>query len=400
MTQLPTLPMESKEFSANPDPWIEAARAQHPWLGRFSAGYVVYGYDATVDLFADEDENLTSGYGAIADLYGERDSLWGRFMSGGTLSATDGETHKRLRDSVAFAFTPRRANQARGLMQRVITELLDDWAPRGEFDFAIFASYFPVTVLCGLLGVSAERVTSMRNALENQVKSLNLDLASKPLLMAGWDTLWAFANEVIEEREKQGKLDEEALLDLLIAIKNAGHMDETELRFMLITLLVGGFDSSKNLLTLTMHNLIDRPEIYQRCAADFDFCRKVVEESFRYSAVISKYRQAVRDFTYKDHQFKKGDVIVLSTTLANRDPAVFPNPENFDPERENARRNVTVGRGPHMCLGQHIAKAQVQEGLHLITKRLRNPRRTGEVQWRTMLGVRGLYSLPIAFDPA
>jgi len=169
--ELPTLPMESTEFSANPGPWIEAARKQHPWLARFSAGYVVYGYEAAAELFRD-DTNLIAGYGAVADFYGVRDTMWGRFMGGGTLSATTGETHKRLRDCVAAAFTPYRANLARGMMQRVISELLDDWAPRGTFDFAIFASYFPVTVMCGLLGVSAARVTGMRKALENQLKSL------------------------------------------------------------------------------------------------------------------------------------------------------------------------------------------------------------------------------------
>ncbi len=398
-SKLPTLPLESTEFSANPDPWIEAARGQHPWLARFSAGYVVYGYEAAADLFKD-DENLIAGYGAVADFYGVRDTMWGRFMSGGTLSATNGETHKRLRDCVAFAFTPQRANRARGMMQRVITDLLDDWAPRGAFDFAVFASYFPVTVMCGLLGVPAARVTDMRNALENQLKSLTLDPATKPLWMAGWDALWTFANEVIEERETHGKLDEEGLLDSLIATKDAGHMDETELRFMLITNIIAGFDTSKNQLTLTMHHLIDRPEIYRRCAADLAYCRKVTEESFRYSSIVSKYRQAAKDFTYRDHQFRKGDIIVISSTLANRDPAVYPNPGEFDPERENAGRNVAMGRGPHMCLGQFIAKAQVQEGLHLITQRLRNPRRTGDVAWRTMLGGYGLTTLPIAFDPA
>jgi len=396
---LPNLPIETLEFAADPDPWVDAARDQHPWLGRFSRGYVVYGYDAAVDLFGD-DRNLIAGYGAIADIYDARDTLWGKFMGGGLLSATTGDTHKRLRDCVAHAFTPRRANLTRGTMQRVITELLDQWAPAGSFDFAVFASYFPVTVMCGLLGVPASRVTSMRDALENQLKSLTLDPEAKPLFMAAWDKLWAFANEVIDEKEASGEVDQEGLLDSLIAAKNSGQMDEQELRFMLLTNLIAGFDTSKNQLTLTMHYLIDRPEIYQRCAEDLDYCRKVTEESFRFSSIVSKYRQAANDFSYGDHQFRKGDIILISSTLANRDPAMFPNPRVFDPERENASRNVSMGRGSHTCLGQFIAKAQVQEGLHLIAQRLPNPRRTGEIGWRSMLGAYGLTTLPIAYDLA
>lgn len=394
---LPSLPIETLEFAADPDPWVDAARARHSWLGRFSAGYVVYGYDAAVDLFGD-DRNLIAGYGAVADFFDARDTMWGRFMGGGILSTTTGETHKRLRDCVAHAFTPRRANLTRGTMQRVISELLDEWAPRGGFDFAVFASYFPVTVMCGLLGVPATRVTGMRDALEHQLKALTLDPAAKPLFMDAWDKLWAFANEIVEEHEASGAVEEEGLLDSLIAAKASGQMDEIELRFMLLTNLLAGYDTSKNQLTLTMHYLIDRPDIYRRCAEDLDYCRKVTEESFRFSSIVSKYRQAANDFSYGGHQFRKGDIIVISSTLANRDPAMFANPRVFDPERENAGRNVAMGRGSHMCLGQFIAKAQVQEGLHLIAQRLANPRRTGEIGWRSMLGGYGLTTLPIAYD--
>jgi cytochrome P450 len=396
--ELPVLPLESLEYSANPDPWIEAARKQHPWLARFSQGYVVHGYEAACDLFGDDD-NLIAGYGAVAEFYGVSDSLWGRFMRG-TLSATRGEQHDRLRGCLAHAFTPRRANRERGMMQRVITELLDEWAPLGEFDFAVFASYFPVTVMCGLLGIGAKRVTGMRDALECQLMSLTLDPATKPLFLGAFDQIWAFVNEVIEEREASGQFDEEHLLDAMIAAKNAGHMDETELRFMVITTIIGGFDTSKNQLTSTMSLLLSRPEMYQRCAEDLDYCRKVSEESFRHSAIVSKFRQAANDFTYRGHDFRKGEVIVISAPLANRDPAMFPEPTRFDPERANVSRHVGLGRGPHICIGQFIARAQVQEGLHLIAQRLRNPRLAGERTRRPMLGAWGLRSLPIAFDPA
>jgi cytochrome P450 len=396
-TALPVLPLESPEFSANPQPWLEAARKQHPWLARFSAGYVVHGYEAARDLFADE-ENMIAGFNTVVDFYGLQDSMWGRFLNG-TLSATVGEQHDRLRACLAPAFTPRSANLARGLMQRVITELLDEWAPLGRFDFADFASFFPVSVMCGLLGVPAEQATSVRDALESFGKALNLKLEYKPVVLAGFDTIWNLANNVIAEHESRGQYDEDSLLDVMIAAKNAGQMDETELRFMLITLFVAGFDTSKNQLCLTMNQLLDRPEMYRRCGEDLAYCRKVTEESLRYSAIVSKFRAAKQDFRYQGWDFRKGDTLVLSSPLANRDPAYFDDPMDFNPDRKNAGRNLALGRGGHICLGQHIARAQIQEGLHLIAQRLRNPRRDGPVGWRPMLGAWGLTSLPIAFDP-
>jgi len=397
-TALPVMPVESPEFSANPDPFLEAARREHPWLARFSQGYVVHGYQACADLLAD-DRNMICGFGPIIDFYGVRGSMWARFMEEIVISQY-GPDHARLRGSVAHAFTPRRANQERGMMQRTIKAMLDEWAPRGGFDFAEFASYFPVTVMCGLLGVSAEPIPRMRDALENQLKSLTLDPAAKPLFMAGWDVLWDFADTLVTEREASGLHDENSLLDDIIAAKQRGDLDATEARFMVLTVAVAGYDTSKNQLTTTMKLLLDRPDLYERCAEDLQFCRRITEESLRHSAIASPFREAAHDFTYDGHQFRKGDTIVMAPPLANRDPAVFPEPSRFDPERENAGRHVAFGRGPHICIGQYIARNQMQEGLHLIAQRLRNPRLAGEIEWRPFLGAWGLKSLPIAFDPA
>jgi cytochrome P450 len=394
----PTMPVETPEFAADPQPYLDAARREHPWLARFSQGYVVHGYQACADLLADN-VNMTCGFGPIIDFYGVRGSTWARFMEE-TLISVYSPAHTRLRGSVAHAFTPRRANQERAMMQRTITALLDEWAPRGSFDFAEFASYFPVTVMCGLLGVSADWVPQMREALENQLKSLTLDPSVKPLFMAGWDVLWDFADRLVGEREASGEVNPDSLLDDIIAAKRRGDMDDAEARFMVLTILFAGYDTSKNQLGMTMKLLLDNPAMYERCAEDLAYCRKISEESLRHSAIATPYREAVTDFAYDGFEFRKGDMIVLAPPLANRDPAVFADPGRFDPARDNAGRNIAFGRGPHLCIGQFIARNQLQEGLHLIAQRLKNPRIDGEIEWRPFLGAWGLKSLPIAFDNA
>ncbi|MDG2003059.1 MAG: cytochrome P450 [Novosphingobium sp.] len=395
---LPTLPVETLEFASNPDPFLEQARAGHPWLAKFSQGYVVHGYDELCELFTD-DVNLLPGFGPVIDFYGVRGTMWARFMEE-IVIAVGGDTHKRLRSSVIHAFTPRRANREREMMQRVISGMLDEWAPKGAFDFAEFSSYFPVSVMCGLLGVSTEPIPRMRDALENQLKSLTMDQAAKPLFMAGWEVLWDFADTTVNEREASGEFDEDSLLDAIIAAKKEGKLDETEARFLLLTVVVAGYDTSKNQLSVTMNLLLDRPEMYQRCAEDLQFCRAVTEESLRHTAIASPVRTVADDFTYEEFTFSKGDMLVMAPPLANRDASKFLDPGEFDPERDNKDRHVAFGRGEHICLGQFLARNQLQEGLHLITQRLRNPRRTGKAEWRPFLGAWGPRTLPITFDPA
>ena len=317
---IPVLPVETPEFSANPDPYLEAARREHPWLARFSQGYFVHGYQAVAELLADE-ENLRSGFGPVIDFHGLRGTMWARFMEE-IVMAQSGPTHKRLRASINQAFIPRRAEKTRGMMRDIISGLLDEWAPKGSFDFVEFAACFPVAVVCSLLGVSMERIPRIRRALDDQLKALVLDPALKPLFMAGWDVLWDFADTLVKEREASRQAVEDSLLDDLVAAKNSGQLDEIELRFMVLTLIVGGYDTSKNQLTVTMKSLLDHPDIYARCAEDLAFCGKVVDESLRFTATVSPFRQASRDFVYRDVQFRQGDTLVMSTPLAGRDPSV------------------------------------------------------------------------------
>jgi cytochrome P450 len=93
-------------------------------------------------------------------------------------------------------------------------------------------------------------------------------------------------------------------------------------------------------------------------------------------------------------------MLFFPVSISGRDPAI-ENADVFDPERDQTKkRHITFGMGVHICLGQFIARAQIEEGLHQIAQRIRNPRRTGASAWRPFYGVWGLKGLPIAFDPA
>ena len=395
---LPFLPVDSPDLTADPYPFVEKARAAHPWLARFSEGYIVHSYKAVAELLAD-DENLLPGFGPVVDFYSVHGTMWARFWED-MLPSVSGEKHKRLRASVAQAFTPRHANQVRSLMRTIITELLDEWAPKREFDFVEFASNFPISVMCGLLGVSTEPVPRIRSALETHILSLSLDPALKGPALAGWEVMWKFADDTVKHREASGAFDEHSLLDQMIRSKKGGGLDEVELRFMLLVLMLAGFDTSRNMLGFIMKTLLDRPDMYGRCAEDKEFCGRVVEEALRFYGIATPYRVVAKDFTYQDVRFRKDDVIVCITALAAHDPAVFPQPHLFDPARENAHRNVAFGRGAHICLGQFLARTQLQEGLHLIAQRLKLPVRSGEIGWKPFIGAWGLSKLPIRFEPA
>lgn len=394
---LPHLPLEDPAFAMDPTPFVAAARNEHPWLARCSAGYVVHEYKAIRDLTYMDDKMRPSMDG-ITEIMGAKGTPWGNFMDNLMLAKT-GEDHVRIRSSVAGAFTPRSINRLRELMREVVSGLLDEWAPKGSFDFAEFASYFPIRVMFGLIGASPEALPGIRKSLETQGLSASLERSLLPALEAAHVVLYQFVDRLIDERLRKGGGEPEEVLNVLIAANRSGRIDDAELRNLLIFLFAAGYDTSKNMLTLIMHRMLQHPEMWQRCAEDRAFSDKVVEETLRINSVSNIYRTLTKPVIYRDVEFPADTLLILTLSIAGRDPAAFPAALEFRPERALTNRHVAFGIGRHMCLGQHLARAQIQEGIHLIAQRVTNPRLVGEVTWRPFYGVWGVRTLPIEFEP-
>ncbi len=397
--ELPVLAMDQPWFAENPFPHFEAARESHPWLGTSPLGYVLTDYFAMRELMRME-HHFRMPHGDIVEMMGATGTQWGDFIVE-SIQGTSDDIHKRLRDTVAPAFTPREANRQRGLMAAVITRLLDEWAPKRGFDFEEFASSFPITVFCEMIGASPSVVPGIRASMEAIGAGFALDPSALPGLQDAIAVMQRFVEDLVAGRRAGARPSPEIdLLDTLIAARDGGQMNDRELFNLLIFLFVAGYDTSKNVLTLIMARMIEHPDIYARCAVDKDYCRKVVEETFRYHNTAASPRVVETPFDYRDVHFTTGDVIFFPWSVATRDPRAVDQPERFDPERAQTNAHIGFGLGPRICLGRYIALAQIEEGLHLIAQRILNPRRTGSSGWRAFPGTWGMKGLPISFDTA
>jgi cytochrome P450 len=392
------LEMDDSAFGEDPAPHFARARSQHPWLAKCLHGYVVHSYVAIQDLLW-MDDSMHIATEQIIAVMGAENSEWGRFQRENLFGITGAE-HKRIRDLAAPAFTPRQANLNRGLMRNVISDLLDEWVPKGAFDFEEFASNFPVRVICSLVGAPASEVPRLRSSLEAIGLSHSMDRSLFLSMEAGIVLLSDFCREVIEERRSSVRPSEGSdLLDALLAATENGGLTDRELIDLMITLLVGGYDTSKNLLTLIMNELIKRPDVHRRCAESLEFCKKVVDEALRYRPISTTIRETARDIDYRGICIPAGTTLIFALYSAAHDPEKFDDPDSFDPDRPQGARHMSFGRGIHMCLGQFIARAQVEEGLHLIAQRIRHPRTSGPQGWRPFFGASGIKGLPIEFEP-
>ena len=396
---LPYLPIGSPEFAQDPISRFNAARALHPWLAKTDYGYVITEYAAIKDLLG-MDAQMRPPHELIIDAMNARGSRWERFQMESLLAIHNAD-HKRIRDVVAPMFTPRAANQHRALMRQVISRLLDEWTPKGRFDFEEFASYFPITVMCSLLGASPSIVPGLRSSLEALGLSFNMIPGFLPQLEKACEVLEDALAELIAGRRAGRRLNSEPdLLDPLLEARDSGGISEGELKSLLIFLFVAGYDTSKNVLTFIMYEMLQRPEMYARCAADPAYCHKVVEESLRYRSPGTSARLTNVDLPYRDVMIPKDSMLFLPNGIAARDPSAVSDPDKFDPDRQQVNRHIGFGRGMHLCLGQFIARAQIEEGLHQIAQRIKNPKLAGPYGYRPFPGVWGLKGLPIEFTPA
>lgn len=399
--QLPELSVETAEFSADPVGYFRAARSQHPWLARSSIGLLVHEYTAIRELLGQDDKFLPA-YEGIVQALGAQGTPWGRFTEEQLVSMPP-EQHAILRNVFAAKFTPRYANQLRPIMKANIIRLLDEWAPAGKMDFEEFASYFPISNIFSMVGGPIDEIPNVRHSLEVLGLAMAMDKTKLPEIDAAYMQIEELVQRLVMQRRSDPKAHEkDDLLGLLIETADQGRVGERQLLDMINFFFIAGYDTSKNVLTYIMWNLIQRPELYERCAADYGYCAKVVEEGLRYFSPGSVPRITAEDVAFRDVLIPKGTMVWFNVNIAGRDMGIFDDPDVFDPDRQLTpnQRHMAFSLGKHMCLGQYIARAQLQEGLHQIAQRLRNPRLAGEFGWRPYPGAWGLKGLPIEFIPA
>jgi cytochrome P450 len=394
---LPHLPVETAEFAADPFPHFEAARAKHPWLARSDFGFVITEYGAMKDLLAND--HLRTANDGVVEIMRAGDTDVGRFFAT-NIFAQQGETHRRLREALAPIFTPRHAHAIRDLVREVIDDLLDDWVPRCSFQFPEFTSWFPISVLSRMIGGPLDAIPKLKSSLETVGLFFSLERNRMPEIEVAYTVLEDFVRGLIDARRaRPGPSGEPDLLDMLIGTIAEGQLSEREVVDLLNFLYSGGYDTTSNVLSLIMREMIGRPALYRACADDAELCRKVVEEMLRYCGVSTSSRVAISDVRYRDVLLAQGTMIFVPVSVAGRDRGSFEGPDRFDPDRpiDPEHRHIAFGRGPHVCIGQHIARIMLQEGLQRIAQRIREPQLNGEIEWRPFPGIWGLKRLPITF---
>ncbi|MFI2733990.1 cytochrome P450 [Streptomyces sp. NPDC018711] len=311
------------------------------------------------------------------------------------LLSADGTDHTRLRRLVTAEFTGRRVESLRPRIERLTHELADAMEPAGRADLVdAYAFPLPITVICELLGVPAED----RDTFRGWSNELVTPTGERGILDA-LEGFGGYLDGLIEDKRAAGPADD--LLSGLIAARaeDGDRLSGPELRAMAYLLLIAGHETTVNLISNTVRNLLAHPEQLAALRADPDLLDGTIEESLRYDGPVetATFRVTREAVTIGDTVIPAGQSVIVGIGASDRDPVRFPGPDRFDIRRET-KGHLAFGHGIHYCLGAPLARLEGRIALRTLLDRfpgLELDAEVGSLEWLPGMLMRGTRRLPV-----
>ena len=312
----------------------------------------------------------------------------------------DPPTHTRLRSLAATAFTPRRVEVLRSHIREITNSLLDAVQDKGRMDvIADLAEPLPCIVTAEMLGVPVEDHSQLKAWSQDFAEMLgnfqhNPDRALR-ILRTVEDMTAYFRSAMREQRSHpRGGL----VSSMMNAEINGDRLSEEEVIANCIVTMVGGQETTTNLIGNGVLSLLRNPDQLAKLRSDFSLIPSAVEELLRYEAPSQHTaRLAPPDTVLGGKQIREGQAVIAVMGAANRDPQRFHDPDRLDITRKD-NRHLAFGWAAHFCFGAPLARIEGQIAFESMLRRFPNlALEAGPFTWRSNLGLRGLTALPVSF---
>ena len=282
---------------------------------------------------------------------------------GPSMLSLDGPVHARHRDPFVPPFRPAPVRDRYAAFVVASTKrLIDDLMPRGSAELrADFAGPLALAVVADALGLTGVDPAAVRRWYAALVDSVSAVTAGEPPTEAGAAAFRELGESVLRT------MADPAADSLLTGVDLA----PDEVVANAAVLMFGGIDTTESMIANLVLHLLSHPAALADVRADRTLLPGAIEESLRHepaASVVDRY--ATRDVTLAGADIARGDLVRVSIAGANRDPAVFPNPDEFDIRRDNARANLAFALGPHFCLGARLARAEAEIAMTALLDRM------------------------------
>lgn len=317
------------------------------------------------------------------------------------LLSLEGEDHSRLRRLLMPAFRRRTIEAMQPDFQRIASELIDAFAPRGEVELvAEFAEPYSTRILCLLLGLPEEEWRQVAHWADDLGKSFGIRVREDlPRIEAALAGLTSYVEAVVDERAVHPRDD--LVTTLLRAQESDGRLSRDELVVSLVFLAFAGMETTRNQIGLAVQTLLKHPDQWRTLAERPDLGRSAVEEVMRVNPTVTWVtREAITDVDLHGLHLAAGTIVQVLSHSAGTDPVAMPQP-GFDITRaDDHPPHLGFGGGVHHCLGHFVARTDMAVALPLLARRMPDAVADGPGQWLPVSGNTGALRFPIRFRPA
>jgi len=397
--ELPQLDYLAPELKGDRFHEVMEDLAARSWLASSPIGFFVIDREAAA--FFLRTRSATFPGMKIAEMFAVREGHLLEQMRRNILHV-NGEAHRRLRNLVNPAFTPRAADRWRPAMRDFLGRLWEPLSGETRCDFvAAFAKPYPSLTIANVMGAPLEdapRLHRWSNLIQRQFDPHSLMNELDEIEQACAEFYeWAAA---LIERRRDDPADD--LISTLIAAEQEGdRLSDVECMNLVLNVLVGGVDTTQSQLAHGIRLFAADPEAWELLAREPERAPAAVEELVRYEPITPfTARLLHEDVEYRDVVFPAGTVVMVCSFTANRD-GVDGEPGEFDiaADRGDAKP-LTFGAGPHYCLGANLARAELQEALAFLPERMPGLELDGEPELGSVHGIYGLERLPVRWTTA
>jgi novobiocin biosynthesis protein NovI len=333
----------------------------------------------------------------------ERGNALNTLLTGGDpasrkmLAVTDGLRHSQVRKIMMTAFSPRVLNEIGKSIERTVEALMARALERRDCDFARdVAAEVPLTAICDLLDIPTEDRAYLLGLTARVLSSDEADAPADDSRTAKNEILLYFA-DLAETRRNSGQED---VVSLLTDCTIEGEpLSEAELITNCYGLMIGGDETGRHAITCGLMALMEYPDQWRAFKAGEAEIGTAVEEVLRWTVPgLQGARTTVEDTVVGEGRFQTGDIVSVWFNSANRDPAVFPEPDRFDLNR-SPNKHLTFAFGPHYCLGHFLARLEVKAVLNALHRLVAGMEQTGPERRIYSSVLSGVSSLPVRLHP-
>ena len=306
----------------------------------------------------------------------------------------EGADHRRLRKLMNPAFSRRVVAAARPRFRALATELVDTLAGAAQCEFmADFAEPFAARAIAYMLGISEQEwpVIARESATIGLAMGVRIrqDLERIEAALA---RLYAYADALIADRRTTPR--EDCVTSLVTAHVDQDRLTGDELRDTLVLLIFGGFETTRNQLGLAIQTFIDHPAQWRLLGQHPELAPAAVEEVMRVNPTTTWVtREAIEDFSFDGLAIEAGTTLHLLCESAGTDPRAGVDVD-FDITASDRPPHLAFGGGIHYCLGHLVARADMNDALAVLSRRLLEPRASGNAVWLPCSGNTGPIRLP------